>query len=111
MYGLWHDPIYVQTAAMVMAALIVLASICFAFRKRGPVMLSGWASLKSWLYFAPFILAALALPRPWPLVFVTFVAVVSAKTFFQMIGMYHRSWFVWMTYIFIFGLGYIIYDN
>lgn len=94
-----------------LGALVILFVLCLVFRNRGPVWLSGWASLKSWMYVAPFIFAAIALPRPWPLVFITLVAVNSAKTFFQMIGMYHRSWFVWMTYLFIAGLGYIIYDG
>lgn len=111
MYGLWQNPIYQQTAGLVMASLIGLALVCFVFQSRSPIWFSGWVSLRSWIFVAPFVLAALALPRPGPLVFITFVAVFSAKRFFQMIGVYHRSWFVWMTYIFIFGLGYCIYEN
>lgn len=111
MYGQWQNPLYQQTAALVIGSLFVLALISFVFRNRSAVWTSGWASLKSWIFVAPFFFAALALPRPWPLVFITLVCVFSAKIFFQMIGMYHRSWFVWMTYIFIYGLGYIIYDT
>lgn len=28
-----------------------------------------------------------------------------------MVGIYHRTWFVWLTYLFIFTLGYMIYEN
>lgn len=111
MYGLWQNPLYAQSAGLVMGALVVLALVFFVFRNRSPIWTSGWASLKSWIFVAPFFFAAMALPRPCPLIFLTLLAVFAAKIFFQMIGMYHRSWFVWMTYIFIWGLGYIIYDT
>lgn len=111
MYGLWNNPLFVQTALIIEGALFVLGLVFYIFRSRGPLWLSGWASVKSWIFVAPFALAAFALPRPWPLIFLTLVSVFSAKTFFQMIGMYHRSWFVWMTYVFIFALGYCIYEN
>ncbi len=111
MYGLWQNQLYVQTAGLIIGALFLMALVCFLFRNRSSIWFSGWASLKSWIFVAPLVFAAFATPRPWPLVFITFIAIFSAKIFFQMIGMYHRSWFVWMTYIFIFGLGYVIYKN
>jgi phosphatidate cytidylyltransferase len=111
LYGLWESPLYRQTAATVVASLIILAIILFVFRKRGAVWYTGWASIKSWIFAVPFIFAAFAAREPWPLIIITFIAVFSAKTFFQMIGMYHRSWFIWMTYLFIFGLGYAIYKD
>jgi phosphatidate cytidylyltransferase len=111
MYGLWETSLYRQTAALVIGSLFLLAILFFIFRRRGPVGNTGWASIKSWIFVAPMLFAVFAIPKPWPLIFITFVAVISAKTFFQMVGMYHRSWFVWMTYIFIFGLGYMTYEN
>lgn len=86
-----------------------MALFCFALRKRGALWNTGWVSLRSWLFVAPLLFLVAAMEEPWPLIFATLVAVFSAKTFFQMIGMYHRSWFIWMTYIFIFGLGYCIH--
>lgn len=111
LYGLWQSELYRHTAALVVGSLFLLALICFLFRGRGAVWTAGWASMKSWIFVAPMLFAIFALQQPWPLIFITFVAVISAKIFFQMIGMYHRSWFIWMTYIFIFGLGYLIYAD
>ncbi len=73
--------------------------------------MAGWASLKSWLFLAPLILLVLASPSPWPLVFLALVGIASAKTFFQMVGIYHRSWFVWATYLSIAALGYLVYNE
>ena len=107
-YGLWQNPRYVETAALVMGGLILLAILLFFLKRKGPPYTSGWASVQSWLFVAPLLFAAFALPRPWPLVFITWMGVLSAKSFFQLVGMYHRSWFVWTTYVFIFALGYMV---
>src|SRR3954465_3820156 len=111
-YGLWNNPRYVENAAIVIGSLILLSVIAYLLKRQGPPYTSAWASLKSWLFVAPLLFAMFALPKPWPLIFVTWVGVLSAKSFFQMVGMYHRSWFVWVTYVFIFGMGYFIkYEN
>lgn len=110
-YGLWHNPQYVETAGLIIGSLLLLSVLMFFLRRRGPPFTSAWASLKSWLFVAPMLFAMFALPEPWPLLFVTWMGVLSAKSFFQMVGMYHRSWFVWVTYIFIFALGHIVYHG
>lgn len=110
-YGLWNNEMYRETAALVMGGLVVLSLIVFLLKQKGPPYTSAWASLKSWLFVGPLLFATFALPKPFPLIFVTWMGVLSAKTFFQMVGMYHRSWFVWTTYLFIFSLGYIIYEG
>jgi phosphatidate cytidylyltransferase len=110
-YGLWSNPRYVETAGIVLGALIVLSILTFFLKRKGPPYTSAWASLQSWLFVAPLLFACFAMPKPWPLLFVTWVGVLGAKTFFQMVGMYHRSWFVWVTYIFIFAMGHLIYNN
>jgi phosphatidate cytidylyltransferase len=107
-YGLWNNPRYVETAGLVLGFLIVLSIVVNLLKRRGAPFTSAWASLKSWLFVAPLLFAAFALPKPWPLAFVTWVGVLSSKSFFQMVGMYHRSWFVWITYLFIFALGHFI---
>ncbi|NJL24133.1 MAG: phosphatidate cytidylyltransferase [Calothrix sp. SM1_5_4] len=111
LYGLWQNPLYVETAGLIVGSLILLSLVAFALRKKGAPYTSAWASLKSWLFVAPLLFAAFALPKPWPLIFVTWMGVLSAKSFYQMVGMYHRSWFIWTTYIFIFGLGYLIHSG
>ena len=110
-YGLWADPIYQQTAGLVLAFLAIMGVILFMTRKTGPIGVAGWASVKSWFFTAPFLFAMMAIPEPFPLIFITFIGVLSAKTFFQMVGAYHRSWFVWVTYIFIYLVGWIIYSG
>lgn len=107
-YGLWNNPRYVETAALILGGLAILAILLFFLKRKGVPYTSAWASVKSWLFVAPLLFLAFALPKPWPLVFATWMGVLSAKSFFQLVGMYHRSWFVWITYIGIFALGHII---
>lgn len=111
MYGLWANPLYRESAGLIIGSLFVLSFIFFLLRKKGPLMNSAWASIKSWIFVAPILFAILALPRPYPLIFITLIAIQSAKTFFQMVGVYHRSWFVWMTYVFIIGLAYMVHSD
>lgn len=111
LYGLWNDPRYVEATAIIYAGLIALSILIFFLKRKGPPYTSAWASLMSWLFVAPLLFAAFALPNPWPLVLLTWLGVLSAKSYFQMVGMYHRSWFIWVTYLFIFALGYLIHEG
>jgi phosphatidate cytidylyltransferase len=108
-YGLWNNRLYVETAGLVLGFLILLSILCFFLKNKGAPYTTAWASLKSWLFVAPLLFLAFALPKPWTLFFLAWMGVLSAKSFFQMVGMYHRSWFVWITYVFIFGLAHIIW--
>lgn len=110
-YGLWSNPRYLEAAAIIVGGLIVLSFLMFFLQRKGPPFTTAWASLKSWLFVAPLLFLAFALPKPWPLVFTTWMGVLSAKSFFQLVGMYHRSWFVWITYIFIFALGHMVNEG
>jgi phosphatidate cytidylyltransferase len=108
-YGLWNDPRYVEAAGVIMGTLVILSILVFFLKRKGAPYTSAWASLKSWLFVAPALFAVFAMPQPYPLLFLTLMGVLSSKSFFQMVGMYHRSWFVWVTYIFIFALAHLIY--
>ena len=110
-YGLWQNPRYVETASLILGSLVALSIFVFFLRRRGKPFTSAWASLKSWLFVAPLLFLTFALPKPWPLIFVTWMGILAAKSFYQMVGMYHRSWFVWVTYLFIMSLGYMIYAD
>ena len=110
-YGLWATYRFRETAALIIGSLLLLSIVFFFLRRRGAPYSSAWASLKSWLFVAPMLFAIFALPRPWPLLFMTWMGVLSAKSYFQMVGMYHRSWFVWVTYVAIALLGYITYSG
>jgi phosphatidate cytidylyltransferase len=107
--SLWNDSLYRETVLLVLAFLFVLAILMFAFRNRNPQTQASWASLKSWIFAAPILLIFCGLPSPWPLVALTVVAMMGAKIFFQMMGMYHRSNFVWATYIGIVALTFAIH--
>lgn len=109
--GAWHIPLYQETSVMIFGFLVVMAALFFFLRKRSQHFAAGWASVTSWFIAAPLILGVFGLSEPWPLLFLVMVGIFSAKTFFQLVGMYHRSWFVWVTYLFIFSLGYMIYEN
>lgn len=110
-YGLWNSPLYRETAAIVFCGMFILGVVLYLLKQKGPPFTSAWASLKSWMFVMPLLFAAFALPKPWPLIFVTWIGVLSSKLFFQMVGMYHRSWFIWTTYLFICGLGYLTYKE
>lgn len=107
--SLLYETLYQQAAAAILSLIIGIGLLLFFVRKKNPHLAAAWGSIKSWFFVAPLILVMMAAPTPIPLVFLTLVAIFSSKTFFQMMGMYHRSWFVLSTYAFIAALGLQIY--
>lgn len=106
---LFSNRLYQETSAVIFAMIFACGISLFIFRRKNPRMAAAWESIKSWFFAAPFLLIMMALPAPFPLIFLTWVGISSAKTFFQMTGMYHRSWFVVITYVFIALMGLEIY--
>lgn len=106
--SLWYDPLYRETVYLVLGVLAVLGFALFFVRNKNTHTQASWASLKSWLFAAPILLGFCGLPSPWPLVVLTIIAMMGAKIFFQMMGMYHRSNFVWATYIGLISLAFAI---
>jgi phosphatidate cytidylyltransferase len=106
---LWMDPLYRQTVYIVLGFLLLLAVPVFFIRNQSPHTQASWASIKSWLFAAPILLGFAGLPSPWPLVVLTITGMAGAKIFFQMMGMYHRSNFVWATYVGIICLAFAIH--
>ena len=102
--SLWNDPLYRETVYLVLGFLFALAVPMFFLRRRNKHFQAAWASLQSWIFAAPVLLAFLGLTSPWPLIVLAIVAITGAKVFFQMMGMYHRSNFVWATYIALIAL-------
>jgi phosphatidate cytidylyltransferase len=111
MTALWYDPLYQETFYLVVGLLSVVGLSIYPFRNKNTHMQAGWASLKSWVFAAPVLFGLLGLPQPWPLIVLTLVAMQGAKIFFQMTGMYHRSNFVWATYIAQIILAWAIHNN
>lgn len=101
----WESPIYRQTVLIVLSIIFVSGAIVFFFRKKNYYFVQSWASIKSWLFAAPLMFIVMGLPEPWPLVALTALAILGAKIFFQIMGMFHRSYFVLICYAGIIGLG------
>ncbi len=105
MFVMWNDLLYRQTVYLVFGTMLVIGLGLFFLRNRNSQFQAGWASLKSWVFAAPVLVGLLGLSSPWPLIVLTILSISCAKIFFQMTGMYHRSNFVWATYIGIILLG------
>lgn len=101
----WESPTYRQTVLIVLSIIFGSAAIVFFFRKKNYYFVQSWASIKSWLIVAPILFVLMGLPEPWPLVALTILAILGAKVFFQIMGMFHRSHFVMICYAGIIGLG------
>lgn len=107
--ALWTDPIYQQTAIIVLSIIFVSGLIVFQFRQKNHYFITAWASLKSWLFAAPLLFVVCGLPKPWPLIALTIIAIYGAKAFFKIMGMFHRSYFVLICYAGIVGLAFCSY--
>lgn len=102
---LLFDPIYQETVLIVLSVLFVSGIVLFFLRESGFYFVSAWASIKSWLIAAPFLFLVFAIKDPGPLIVLTLIAIYGAKAFFQIIGMFHRSYFVMICYAGIIALG------
>jgi phosphatidate cytidylyltransferase len=108
----WESPIYRQTVLIVLSALFIGALINFFFRKKNHYSMVAWASIKSWLIFAPLMFVLMGFRQPFPMIVLTLLALFGAKVFFQIMGMFHKSYFVYICYLGIIGLGIsCAYDN
>lgn len=107
----WSSPVYQKTVLIVLSIIFVSGLIVFLFRKRSYYFDASWASIKSWLFAAPFLFFVMGLPAPMPLVALSVLAIAGAKVFFQIMGMFHRSYFVLLCYSGIIALGVCAYFN
>jgi len=101
----WDSPAYRETALIVLGILFFSGILVYFLRKRNHYFIVSWASIKSWLVVAPILFLIFSFPWPSPLIALTVLALLGAKVFFQLMGMYHRSWFVIFCYLGIIGLG------
>lgn len=101
----WESPVYQKTVFIVLSIIFISGLVVFFFRKKNYYFVTSWASIKSWLIAAPVLFFFMGLPDPWPLICLTALAVFGAKIFFQLMGMFHRSYFVVICYLGIIGLG------
>ncbi len=101
----WSDPIYRQTALIVLSVIFISGALVFFLREKNNYFISAWASIKSWIFAAPLLFLLFSIPAPGPLIVLTLAAIYGAKAFFQILGMYHRSYFVLICYAGILGLA------
>ncbi len=109
--SLWHEPLFRETALLVVGVLFIVGIGFFFLRNRNTHTQASWASIKSWLFAAPVMFVACGLPGYWPLVALTVASMLGVKIFYQMLGIYHRSLFVWSTYIALIGLAFAIHHD
>lgn len=101
----WGDPVYRQTSAWVLGVLFLSAALVFWLRKKNAYWSVSWQSIKSWILVAPILFLFFGLREPVPLVVLSLLAVFGTKVFFQLLGMYHRNYFVLTCYAGIIGLS------
>ena len=101
----WDDPTYQQTAVIVLLVIFIGAAINFLFRKKNYYSMVAWASIKSWLVLAPLMFGLMGLREPFPTIVLTVFALFGAKVYFQILGMFHQSFFVYICYAGIIGLA------
>ncbi|HPI39571.1 MAG TPA: phosphatidate cytidylyltransferase [Pseudobdellovibrionaceae bacterium] len=109
--GAWASPIYQKTAFIVLSIIFISGLFVYFFRQKSHYFISSWASIKSWVIAAPLLFIIFGLPAPFPLVILTLIAMNGSKIFFQILGMYHRSYFVLICYAGIIGLAIASYKN
>lgn len=101
----WESPVYRQTVLIVLLVIFIGAAINFVFRKKNQYSMVAWASIKSWLILAPVMFVFMGMRAPIPTIFLTILALYGAKVYFQILGMYQQSYFVYICYAGILGLG------
>lgn len=103
--GALLDPVYQETIAIVLGVLFVGGLGVYFLRQKNYYFIVSWASIKSWLFVAPILFILYGLAEPSPLIVTTVLAIIGAKIFFQLMGMFHRNYFVLICYGGIIGLG------
>lgn len=103
--GAWDSPVYRQTVLIVLLVIFIGAAINFIFKKKSHYFMIAWASIKSWLILAPLMFVLMGMAAPIPAIFLTLLAIYGAKVYFQILGMFHQTAFVWICYTGIVGLG------
>lgn len=107
----WSSPVYQQTVIIVLSIIFGSGLIVYFLRQQNYYFTSSWASIKSWLVVAPVLFILMGLPDPLPLMVLMAIAMMGAKVFFQLMGMFHRSYFVLICYAGIIALGVCAYFN
>jgi predicted CDP-diglyceride synthetase/phosphatidate cytidylyltransferase len=103
------DPFYLQNFGFIALFLILLGTPLYFLKSKSVNHQASWSSVISWSYVLPIVFVLFALPNPYPMAVICLFSIYGLKTFFQMTGMYHRDWFVNISYILIALATYFIY--
>lgn len=101
----WSSPVYQQTALIVLIAIFMGGLVNYFLRKKNQYSMIAWASIRSWLILAPLLFGLMGLQPPFPTIILTLFALFGAKVFFQIMGMFHQTFFVYTCYLGIIGLS------
>jgi phosphatidate cytidylyltransferase len=107
----WSSPVYQKMVFIVLSIIFVSGLLVYFLRTRNYYFNASWASIKSWLIAAPVLFILMGLPDPFPLVVLVCLAIAGAKVYFQIMGMFHRSYFILICYAGIIALGVCAYFN
>lgn len=99
MFDLWSQPLFLGIVILTHAFLIGMTVVYYFVQRRYPDFRSSFSSILSWLFVAPFLFLMLGMNWPFPLILITLISIYGAKIFFQMTGMFHRSYFVLTSYV------------
>ncbi|MBC7371474.1 MAG: phosphatidate cytidylyltransferase [Bdellovibrionaceae bacterium] len=105
----WSSPVYQKMVLIVLSIIFVSGIGVYFLRQKNYYFNASWASIKSWLIAAPVLFILMGLPDPLPLVALVAIAIVGAKVYFQIMGMFHRSHFILICYAGICALGICAY--
>lgn len=105
------DPFYVQNMGIIAAFLLLIGLPLFFLKNKSVYYQASWSSVVSWIYILPVVYILFGLPDPGPILVICLISIYSLKTFYQMVGMYHRDWFVNLSYILIAIGTYFIYRH
>lgn len=109
MFELWSQPLFLGIVFITLASIAGSCVVYFVLQKRHEHFRSSFASSLSWFFIACSLFLMLGTKWPAPLILMTIISIYGAKIFFQMTGMFHRSYFVYTCYVGLILTGLCIY--
>lgn len=109
MFQLWSEPLFFGVATVTFAVILAMTALYYFLQKKQDHFRSSFSTLVSWLLITPFLFIFLGMAWPVPLILMTLISIHGAKIFFQMTGMYHRSYFVMACYLALLACAGFIY--
>lgn len=90
-----------QIAICLIFFFLLILSLIFPFRTKNSHIKTLWISVKSWLVLAPLIIICIGSGSMPAAIILTCIALLGAREFLKIVGMYHKNSFVWTIYTFL----------